>query len=271
VTPSFESAGWFARHAAIARQFVRIGVIRKAQFRMEFVNQVVMDCAFYATHIMAFEFLYRFTDSIAGWSRAEVRVFLGCLFVGDAFAMVWLGQCWLFGEDLKKGNLDTVRVRPAAPIVLYFFQRFSLEGLTNFAIAASYLAYALFSAGLLASPWTIPLTVWAVLLAFWARTVLTVFYSTSELWVLNSDLSRYAHNFFMEVTDRPIAVFHTRFQQFLSYVVPAAAMTYVPASIVTGRLGALGALAYTAFLAVFGLAVFRLWRASFRRYESGMG
>lgn len=268
---SFERASWFSRHAAIARQFVRIGVIRKAEFRLEFVNQVAMDCAFYATQILSFEFLYRFTDTIAGWNRAEVRVFLGCLFVSDAFSMVWLGQGWFFGEDLKKGNLDSVRVRPASPIVLYFFQRFSLEGLTNFAIATGYLGYALASAGSLASPWTIPLAVWAILLAFWARTVLTVLYSTSELWVLNSDLSRHAHNFFMDVTDRPIAVFHPRFQQFLMYVVPAAAMTYVPASIVTGRMSASAALAYTGFLAAFGFLVFWAWRASFRRYASGMG
>ena len=40
-------------------QFVRIGVIRKSQFRLEFFNQVVMDCLWYATHILTFEILFR--------------------------------------------------------------------------------------------------------------------------------------------------------------------------------------------------------------------
>ena len=42
------------------------------------------------------------------------RVLLGYLFVSDAFMMVWLGQMWRFGRDVKDGALDPVRVRPAS-------------------------------------------------------------------------------------------------------------------------------------------------------------
>ncbi|MEK7487315.1 MAG: ABC-2 family transporter protein, partial [Planctomycetota bacterium] len=113
------------RYLRIISQFMRVGIVRKSQFRVEFFSQVIMDLIWYFTHILVFEFLYLHTDSIAGWNREEIRVFLGFLFVSDAFMMACLGQNWHFADDLKNGNLDTFRVKPASTIFLYFFQRFS--------------------------------------------------------------------------------------------------------------------------------------------------
>jgi ABC-type uncharacterized transport system permease subunit len=105
---------------------MRIGVIRKSQFRLESLNQVVMDVTFYLTHVLLFELVFGLSQEIAGWRMADMRVLLGFYFVSDAFMMVFLGQAWHFGDDLKKGNLDPYSVRPGSPILLYYFQRFSL-------------------------------------------------------------------------------------------------------------------------------------------------
>jgi ABC-type uncharacterized transport system permease subunit len=88
-------------------------VIRKSQFRVEFLTQVVMDACWYGVHVATFEILFAHADTIAGWKPDDVRVFLGFLFVSDAFWMMWLGQSWHFGRELKDGVLDSLRVRPA--------------------------------------------------------------------------------------------------------------------------------------------------------------
>jgi ABC-2 type transport system permease protein len=261
---------WLAQHLAIAREFVHIGIVRKAQFRLEFVNQVVMDCFFYATHVLSFEFLFLHVDTIAGWTQSEVRVFLGLVFASDAFMMVWHGQSWMLGEDLKKGNLDSVRVRPAWSVFVYMFQRFSLEGLANMSIALGYFGYACARSDVaptLDMAWRIAL---AVLLCWWGRTILVVLFSITEFHFVNADLARLLHNVFSEVTDRPLDVFGARMRQFFVYVLPVGALAHVPASIVLGRIGALEALAVAAFYALLGLGVFRWWKRSFRRYESAM-
>jgi ABC-type uncharacterized transport system permease subunit len=48
-------------------------------------------------------------------------------------------------------------------------------------------------------------------------------------------------------------------------------LSTLPAAMVLGRIGPLAALGHTAWLVALGLAVFRLWRASFRKYESALG
>jgi ABC-2 type transport system permease protein len=256
------------RHLRLAGQFVRIGVIRKAQFRVEFFSQVLMDAVWYAAHLLVFEILFLHTPQIAGWSLDEVRVFLGFVFVADAFMMMWLGQAWLFGRELKDGKLDPVRVRPVSPVFLYFFQRFSLEACFNMLLAGGYLVYALASRG--GGPWSWLALPWALALAFWSRTAITVLFSIVEFHVLHSDLSHFAHEAFMAGADRPLDVFTRRIRAFLLYVVPVGAMTYVPAALVLGRVGPLAGLLHTAWMVAFGLAVFAWWRRGFARYESAM-
>lgn len=261
---------WVARHLRIARQFARIGVIRKSQFRVEFLNQVVMDCAFYVAHILVFEFLFDHTASIAGWSRGDVRVFLGFNFVSDAFGMIWLGQAWHLAEDMKNGNLDPVRVRPASPVVLYFFQRFSLEGLVNALIALGYLGWAAASRGLTATPGNALLAFWAIAFCCWGRIVISVLFAIVEFYLVNSDLSRFAHVFFSEVNDKPLDILERRARWFLVLCVPIGALSWLPASMLLGRISPLAALLHSTWIVVLGLCVCRAWRASFRRYESSL-
>jgi ABC-2 type transport system permease protein len=201
---------------------------------------------------------------------AEVRVFLGFLFVADAFLMAWLGQAWHFSRELKDGVLDPYRVRPISPVFLYFFQRFSLEGSVNMSIALAYLAWALVQAPVEVTPALCGLTLWGVALAWWSRTVLTVFFAIWEFYVLNSDLSHFCYEVSSAGADRPLDVFDRRTRFVLLSIVPVGALAYIPASMVLGRFGVLEALGHTAWLFVLGLLVFRAWRRGFRRYESAM-
>ncbi|MCK6444901.1 MAG: ABC-2 family transporter protein [Planctomycetes bacterium] len=258
------------QHVRIGRQFARMGVARKSQFRVEFASQVLMDIVWYATHVGVFEVLMRHTHSLAGWTLPELRVFVAFLFVSDAFWMAWMGKSWHFGRDLKDGNLDPVRVRPASPIFLYFFQSFSLEACFNGAIALGYLGWALASADgvdALRCLWAVP---WAIALSVWARIVVTVLFSTAELYLVNSDLGIFFWEFLLGPIERPLDVFGRRVKLFLLFVVPVGCLTHFPAALVLGRVGALEALGYGAWLLLFGLGVFWFWRRSFRRYESAL-
>jgi ABC-2 type transport system permease protein len=259
------------RYLRLAAQFARVGAIRKSQYRVEFLTQVLMDMAWYAVHVATFEILFGHTDTIAGWSADEVRVFLGFLFVSDAFWMMWLGQSWHFSRELKDGVIDSLRLRPGSPVFLYFFQRFSLEACVNAGVAWAWLFYALSRIEGAFAPSGIGLLAWATLLAFWARTVLSVLFTISEFYVLNSDLSNVAWEVSMTMADRPADVFPQRFRQFLTSAVPVAALSSLPAALVLGRMTPLEGLLHTSWLVLLGLAIFRWWRASFRRYQSALG
>jgi ABC-2 type transport system permease protein len=259
------------RYLRIAGHHARIGVIRKSQFRVEFAAQVVMDCIWYVVHVAVFEVLFLHANDIAGWEKPEIRVFLGFLFVSDGFMMMWMGQHWRFGRDLKDGKLDPFRVRPGSTLFLYMFQQFSVEAVLNVLIALAYLTWALSQVGGLGSVAGWLLLPCTVALACWARVVTLVFFSIGELWILNSEISKTVDRMFAPATDRPLDIFTRRVQLMLLYLVPVGVMTHAPAAIMLGRTSVLEAALHASWLVLFGLLVFAGWKRSFSRYESAMG
>lgn len=264
-------SGALVQHLRIAAQLVRIGVRRKSQFRVEFWSQVLMDCCWYGAHVAVFEVLYSHVGDVAGWSREEFRVLLAFLFVSDAFMMIWLAQMWRFSRDLKDGKLDPFRVRPAAPLFLYAFQQFSVEGCVNMAIALAYLGFAIGRAIEHVTPGVVALTGLAILLSWWVRTIMVTVIGIVDLWMLGSDAGRFLHDVLHAASDRPVDIFGARIRAFLLYVIPVGALTSLPAGIVLGRHGPLESVLEVAWLVVLGFLVIAAWNASFRRYESAMG
>ena len=273
--------GWGLR---VLRAYGRIGLVRKSQFRLEFVNQVLMDVLFYVSFILTFRMLYDLGEGaetgtlhLAGWSYAEMKVYLGMAFVSDALMMTFLGQQWHFGADLKNGALDSFRVRPGPTAFLYFFQRFSPEGLTNLLIALSWLAYALsgavgvgseFQVSWLHLAWTLPC---AILVIAWSQVFMTLAYNLVELWFLHSDLGHLAWLLFNSLGERPLDVYPSGMQRFLTFVVPVAGMAWYPASLVLGKLGPAVAIGFPLVQIAFALLVVRVFRTGLRRYDSAMG
>jgi len=266
-------SGAIPRGARVLAQYVRIGWIRKSQFRWEFFNQVLMDVVFYASFILTFEFIYGLDEglTLAGWTRPEVRVYLGMAFIADAIWMTFLGQQWHFGADLKDGKLDPFRVKPGSTAFLYFFQRFSPEGLTNLAIAGGWLVFAL--GGMASEPgavqwWLLPAAVASIA---WTQVVLAVAYSTTELYVLNSGVGHLFAHMLSSMAERPIDVYPPGIRRVLMFVVPLAGTCWYPASLVLGRLDLAFAAGYPAVLLAFGWVTSAVFRRGLRRYESAMG
>lgn len=259
-------------------RYVRIGFIRKSQFRWEFINQVVMDLCFYVSFVLTFRILYGLGPegglSLAGWSYPEMKVYLGMVFFADALMMTFLGQQWHFGADLKDGGLDMYRVRPGSTAFLYFFQRFSPEGLTNLLIAVGWLAYSLASAareGLIDPTsllWTLPL---AVVVIAWSQVFLTMAYNILEFWVLHSGVGHMAEVVVSNAGERPLEIYPSAVTRVLQFVLPVAGLTWFPASLVLGRLEVAFVLGYPVLLLAFGGAMGWLFRRGMRRYESAMG
>ena len=259
------------RTLAIAREFARIGLVRKSQFRLEFASQVALDCIWYAVKIATFEVLFLHAPQLAGWTVEHVRVFLGFVFVADAFMMMWLGQRWRFGRDLKDGKLDPLRVRPGSPILLYFFQQFSPEAVLNMAVAMAFLAFGLAQAGLASDPRTWLVLPLALALGWFTITASTVAFTIAEFYFVHSDLGMFMSHSLDVAVAQPLDVYGARLRAFLLWVVPMGVMTYVPACVVLGRMSAAVALVHAAWIVVVGMAAARAWRASFRRYESALG
>ncbi|HPI39526.1 MAG TPA: ABC-2 family transporter protein, partial [Pseudobdellovibrionaceae bacterium] len=93
--------------------FLKTSLIADMEFRLNFVSRVLMDVVWYAGQIITFEVLYLHMDKLGDWEIQHMRVFLGVLFLVDAFNM------FLFDENInrisemsRKGELDLLLAKP---------------------------------------------------------------------------------------------------------------------------------------------------------------
>lgn len=124
--------------------FFRASLTADLEFRANFAIRILTDIFWYIAQIASFELLFNFTDNIGGWNRAEMRVFLGVLFVVDAiFMVIFSSNLDTLSESVRKGNLDLLLTKPVNSQFMISCQRASTAHLGNLLMAFAWLTWAL--------------------------------------------------------------------------------------------------------------------------------
>jgi ABC-2 type transport system permease protein len=114
------------------------------EYRMNFVSKIATDIFWYAAQIITFEALYLHTKTLGSWTHEQTRVFLGVLFIVDAFYMI------LFSENLDrlsdkvtKGELDLLLAKPVSSQFMISCQRWVTAIAGNLLIGVGWLVWSL--------------------------------------------------------------------------------------------------------------------------------
>jgi ABC-2 type transport system permease protein len=128
--------------------FFRASLTADLEFRANFAIRIVTDIFWYIAQILSFELLFNFTGHIGDWNRAEMRVFLGVLFVVDGITMVMFQvNLDTLSESVRKGTLDLLLTKPVNSQFMISLQRVSTAHLGNLALAVGWLAWACATGG----------------------------------------------------------------------------------------------------------------------------
>lgn len=249
-------------------RILSIAVQRKLAHRANLVFEGILTTLSVAAGIAAVAIVFTHTHSLAGWSMPEILVLLGMFQVvsGLLATFVQPNLSW-FAEKVTGGQLDAILLQPVPSLFsasLGTCEPWSLYqvglGLAVIGMGAAPLrndltfgdasvALVLLAAGTIIA-WAS--RVLLACLAFWAPGVEpTVFYGA--LW----ELGRY-----------PINIYHPLVRRLLTYVVPVAFISTIPAQALTrGVSPALLVGGVVAAAAATWLAV-SAWNAGLRRYTS---
>ncbi|WP_413585557.1 ABC transporter permease [Bdellovibrio sp. HCB274] len=122
----------------------RASFIADLEYRVNFLTRIVTDIFWYIAQIMTFEVLFMHTQLIGSWNLAQMRVFLGVVFVVDALYMIILSENLdQFSEKVRKGDLDLLLAKPANSQFMISLQKASTPAIGNLAIATSWFIYSM--------------------------------------------------------------------------------------------------------------------------------
>ena len=214
---------------ALQWTFFKLSAIADLQVSVNLGIQFINDILWYLLQIVLFEALYLNVSSLGGWGIAEMRVFLGVLFLVDAFQMIFFAYNFdVFSEKIAKRDLDLILLRPMSSQQVMTAQRLQCSFILNalFAFFWLFWSLSLLPQGL---SWTHFLLILIVVPAG-----LAVFYSTRLIVCTVALLLTRAEHFYelywtvFRMGQRPDRLYGPGLRYFILLVFPVGMIASVP-------------------------------------------
>jgi ABC-2 type transport system permease protein len=230
--------------------------------------QVMIDVVWYAVQIALFEVLYLHTDTIAGFTHAQMIVFLGTVFITDAVNMLLFSHnFWHFTDYIRTGEMDFFLVKPVSTFFLAFFRYVNIAALLNLALGVTVLVYGVQRVGLQVDGWSV--VVFALLCGcgLAVTVALQVMIAASAVFTVASEGIQYLFYTLHQFATRPDVIYKNYVRRFLLYILPLSLIASVPARALTGGLSVWLVLWSVLAAGGFLLLSFAVFRWSLRHYS----
>lgn len=258
---------YFSLYGALWRN----SVTREMSFKANFLLWIVVELLWFGLQLAFMSVLYSHTDSIAGWTKWQVVLLVGCSnFIQQLFTAFFLTNLTDISEHIRTGKLDFMLLLPVNTRFLVSLRKVDLGSYINSACALAVMVYAALRLGL--SPTAPQLFGFALM----AGAGLLVHYSlmfllaTLSFWTVRSQGIVYGYYNLFNIARLPDSAFpRGAFKAFFTFGLPMLLVSNVPVKVLTGKLDSPGELF---LLAAMSLACFTtselLWRWSLRHYTS---
>lgn len=257
------------RYLRLWRRFLILAFVREAEYRVNFMVGVAEGITELALAVVTFLLLYQFTNTVAGWSRAQVLVLVGVYRVADGLIGLQVAPNMLaISGYIRRGDMDFLLLRPVSSQFLVSLRNLSLPDAVNVLIGLALTVYAGIHAGVV---WSLSGIAGALLFgvcgvillyALWFATVTLCF------WLVQVDSLDTLFYGLFETARYPISFFKGVIRALLTFAVPVAFATTFPAQALLGtadyRLLPVG----VALAAAALVATHLFWSYAVRHYSS---
>ena len=248
--------------------YLRIGILGELEYRANFWISLVQSALDLSVALGGLAVVFSHTDTLGGWRQEELLALVGVYFlIGGLIRTIIRPSMTKFMEDVRQGTLDFTLTKPADSQVLVSIQTVEIWRLVDVLIALPVLSIALLRLG--ARLGLVDTAVFAVTLvsggliiySFW------LMLSTCAFWFVKVENIQVIFMSMWQAGRWPVSIYPSWLRAVLTFLVPVAFATTVPASAVSGRITG-ATLVGTVALAAAMLVVSRwFWRVGIRFYS----
>ncbi|MFF7362406.1 ABC-2 family transporter protein [Streptomyces sp. NPDC008125] len=254
----------------IAGMWIRSTMAYPASFAMNTLGNFLATVFDFVTIMLMFGHV----DALGGYSLPEIALLYGMAATAFGLADLLLGSLDRIGERVRDGTFDTLLVRPVPVLVQVAADRFALRRVGRIVQGLMVLGYALV---VLDIDWT-PLKVLLVPLAVVSGGAFfgAVYVGGSVVQFVAQDAAQVQNSFTyggQTLLQYPPSVFARELVRGVTFVVPLAFVSWLPALYVLGRDYPVAMPPWVAFLSPLvaaggGLLAWLAWRTGLRAYRS---
>jgi len=248
--------------------FLRVSIMSELAYRANFVIHVFQSFLELATALVGLALVFSYTEMLGGWRPDEMLALVGVYFlVGGIIGLFIQPGMTLLIESVRDGTLDFTLTKPEDAQLLVSIRQVEIWKVIDIALGFAVLVTALIR--LQENPGLRQVSEFALMLlagmviiySFW------LVLATLSFWFVRVENILEIFRSMYEAGRWPISLFPGWLRFALTFIVPVAFATTVPAEALTGRL-TLRTLLGAVGLAVIMFAISRLfWRIGLRRYS----
>lgn len=238
-------------------------------FRLSFFSAFFVDGSLFVVQLILFNAIYANVDTIGGWSRGEVIIFIGTFSLINAINMV----VYFFGvisipDKIRTGNLDYYITKPVNPLL-----RLSLESVNPGSIPLIFFSIGIILYGISdcgvhisALKW-IEYSIMVLLMTILYYDIELIIRTISFFVISTVNVARIEEliELCMKV---PGVLFKGIFKIFFYFILPYGIIATVPTQVLNSTIS-FGGILYASSIAV-GFTIFAmwLWKVGLKKYES---
>jgi len=248
--------------------YFRVSVLNETAYRVNFFLQLFQSLLELGTALAGLAVIFSYTNALGGWSPDEMLALVGVYFlVGGIISLVIQPGMSALIDSVRDGTLDFTLTKPEDAQLLVSIQRVAIWSLLDLLMGVGVLGTALIRLGQTIGGWQAAgfigmLLAGAVIVYnFW------LILASLSFWLVRVENLLEIFQSMYQAGRWPVSLYPGWLRFGLTFIVPVAFATSIPAEALTGRLGGttlLGAVG----LAILLSAVARLiWRLGLRHYS----
>ena len=257
------------RYLRLVRLFLKNSLLVELEYRINFIGLFFMSILDAVWSVGGALLFYSHRSTIGGWTFHEALVVIGLYFLAYGFVdSVVRPNIDDMVEHIRTGTMDFILTKPVDSQVHATLRRYRFQKFSGIVVGLAIIIYAL--AQLRATP-TLEQAILFVLLSGGAAILLyaaMIILGTVSFWAVDvSNIDDFITGF-LEAGRYPSAAFPEPVRGLITFVIPIAFITTVPAEVILGKLtpqfvfyGWLFAL-----ILLFGSVLF--WKVALRHYSS---
>lgn len=255
-------------------ELYRTAVRGEMQYRFNFIMLCILGLVYQGGGIAFVWVVLRTFDTIAGWTFGEVAFLYALRLLAHAAWAVPFHQLEFMDGTIREGRFDRYLVRPLNPFLQVITTRFQMNVVGDVVAAILMFVLAVNLVSIDFSPLNILYLVLAVIGGALAEGAAKVFVSSlSFRFVQTWAANRLADNIYLMFGSYPTNIFGPVLAWGLTWVVPVAAVAYLPSSLLLDKTGdlhvpAVVAIAAPLIGAVWFTVAYWWWHRQVRGYQS---
>lgn len=273
--PTGQLRGLTARETLGAyRRLVGVRLRSDMQYRTSFALSFIVAFLLTGLDFVVILLLFRTVDSLASWTLPEIAVLYGIAGMAFSIADLVVGATGTLSERIRSGTFDQLLIRPIGPLWQMSADEFYLRRFGRLAQTATILIIGLSRVDV---DWTIAkigVVVFAIPTGAVIFGAVFVAASTVSFWFVSANEAASAFTYGGQtIAQYPMDVFAGWLRRFALFVVPVAAVAYLPALFVLDvpnvmNLPTVIQLGGPVIALVAALLARQLWRIALRHHRS---